>query len=397
MVHFWGTQMTNIDVLKRTDDSEMALVSARLIGVAAPAEDRRSPTAAAKVRVVDPECFDEVAAGFADVIQEQTACYVRARWGASRLETVTIEREGKTIGAAVIILIRLPLIERGVAVVKWGPLWRRPGASCDASLIEANIAALTEEYVERRRFYLTVMPHADPGWSEATAAILEKLGFDQGQSLTAPARYLVNVSLEPDELRKSLGQKWRYNLKKAEKNDFDIEVLDAADGLDRFMALYDTMLERKRFKDRSSVHTLPDLLAADVAAFRPMIVMVRHDGRDTAGAVIDTSGERAVYLYGATDDRALPLKAGYVLHWWIAEYLCADARVRWYDLGGDDADQGLHQFKKGFVGKGGVIETTPPIYHRCGSAMSCFTGRAVYGLRALKAVLGNLVYFVRKR
>ncbi len=391
--------MTNTDILKRARDTELALEPARLIGVAGPIASRpvAAPRTAAQVRVVDPEQFDEIAARFADVNQEQTACYVRARWGAHRLETVTIERNGTTIAAAAIILIRLPMIERGVAVVKWGPLWRKAGAPADVGVLDASLAALTHEYVERRGFYLTVMPHADPGWSEPTACALETLGYEAGGSLTSPARYLVNMALEPEDLRKSLGQKWRYNLKKAEKNDFDIEVVDPADGYGRFMALYDQMLDRKRFKDTSSVHTLPDLMAAGEAAFRPMIVMVRHDGRDTAGAVIDTSGERAVYLYGATDDRALPLKAGYVLHWWIAERLCADPSVLWYDLGGADADHGLHQFKKGFVGKDGVIETTPPIYHRCGSTMSCLIGKAVYGLRGLKAAAGNLVYLVAKR
>ncbi len=389
--------MTNTEALKRTSDADAMLASARLAGVAAPLGTRSARGRAAKVCVVAPEAFDEVVAGFCDVNQEQTACYVRARWGAGRLETVTIEQDGTIIGAAAVIVIRLPLIERGVAVVKWGPLWRRPGAAADVSALEASIAALEQEYVARRDFHLTVMPHADPGWSEVTADALARLGFRAGTSLTSPARYLVNMTLAPDELRKSLGQKWRYNLKKAEKNNLEIDVVDAGDGYTRFMALYDQMLDRKRFKDTSSVHTLPDLLAADAEAFRPMIVMVRHDGRDTAGAVIDMSGERAVYLYGATDDRALPLKAGYVLHWWIAERLCADPDVKWYDLGGADADHGLHQFKKGFVGKAGVIETTPPAYNRCGSAVSYLIGKAVYGLRETKAALGSVVHLATSR
>lgn len=389
--------MTNTEAIKPTPDADVMLTSARLAGVAAPATARPARVQAAKVKVIAQELFDEIAAGFSDVNQEQTACYVSARWGAGRLETVTIEQSGRTIGAAAVILIGLPVIGRGVAVVKWGPLWRRPGQAADISVLEACLAALEHEYVERRDCYLTVMPHADPGWSEETAKALERAGFHAGSSLTSPARYLVNMTLTPDELRKSLGQKWRYNLKKAEKNNLEIDVVDAASGYDRFMALYNQMLDRKRFKDTSSVHTLPDLLAAGTEAFRPMIVMVRHDGRDTAGAVIDMSGERAVYLYGATDDRALPLKAGYVLHWWIAERLCADPNVKWYDLGGADADHGLHQFKKGFVGKEGVIETTPPIYNRCGSTMSCLIGKAVYGLRELKATVGNLVHRVSNR
>ena len=34
---------------------------------------------------------------------------------------------------------------------------------------------------------------------------------------------------------------------------------------------------------------------------------------------------------------------------------------RWYDLGGTDGFQGLHQFKKGMVGDAGVITPVPPV------------------------------------
>ena len=126
------------------------------------------------------------------------------------------------------------------------------------------------------------------------------------------------------------------------------------------MKLYGQMLARKKFQDTSAINTLSDLVHGEVAAHRPSFILVYHDGEPTAGAAIDTSGERAVYLYGATDDRALRLRAGYALHWWIAEWLCQNPRIRWYDLGGSDGDSGLHQFKKGFVGKRGVIVDTPP-------------------------------------
>ncbi|WP_295317716.1 GNAT family N-acetyltransferase, partial [Roseobacter sp.] len=252
------------------------------------------------------------------------------------------------------------------------------------------LAGLWSEYVEKRGFWLTIMPGADPVWSAETANILDRLGFHQGASLAAPERYLVNVDLSAEMLRRSLDQKWRYNLKRAEKNAFEITILEAGDGLDRFMALYDRMLQRKDFNDGSAIWTLPDILATRTAELLPMVVMVRHEGRDTAGAIVDTSGERAVYLYGATDDRALPLKAGYALHWWIAERLCAMPGVKWYDLGGDQGDQGLRQFKKGFVGKEGVIAVMPAERHASASLKGWIAGRTVYGLRGAQQVAADL-------
>ena len=129
----------------------------------------------------------------------------------------------------------------------------------------------------------------------------------------------------------------------------------------------------------------------------PMVVMVRHEGRDTASAVIDTSGERGVYLYGATDGRALPLKAGYALHWWIAEHLCALPQIKWYDLGGSDGDKGLHQFKKGFVGKQGVIQVTPADHHASATLRGLFAGNMIFALRNAKRVFENLSHGLRVR
>jgi lipid II:glycine glycyltransferase (peptidoglycan interpeptide bridge formation enzyme) len=389
--------MTNTDILQTGADPKRLAAGLSLLdnGHAPPKSNATLADGQVAVRAVTPDRFDGLAANYNEVVQEQTARFLAARWGGERIETVTIERSGIEIGAAAVLVVTAPMIDRGIAVIKWGPLWRKPGAIHRPSDMMACLAALKQEYAEHRGYQVAIMPHADPVWSELAAAALEQLGFKPGPSLSAPARYLVNVGLNVDELRASLDQKWRYNLKKAGRHDLEIDKVGTEDGLARFMALYESMTQRKKFKDTSAITTLPALMSADTPALKPIIVMARHDGADTAGAVIDISGERAVYLYGATDNRALPLKAGYALHWWIAEYLCARGNTRWYDLGGSDDDQGLHQFKKGFVGKQGEIEITPPAYHYCSSTASAIIAGAIYRLRGVKEMLADLKHRVR--
>jgi lipid II:glycine glycyltransferase (peptidoglycan interpeptide bridge formation enzyme) len=84
---------------------------------------------------------------------------------------------------------------------------------------------------------------------------------------------------------------------------------------------------------------------------RPELFFVRKDGEIVAGAIVFKGGDRAVYLYGATLDKALPLRAGYFLHWHIARWLRDNTQAEWYDLGRDRRLSGLHQFKKGLVGQ----------------------------------------------
>jgi hypothetical protein len=108
---------------------------------------------------------------------------------------------------------------------------------------------------------------------------------------------------------------------------------------------------------------------------------VRHEGEVIAGAIIFSAGERAVYLYGATQDRALPLRAGYFLHWHIIRWLRDNTPAAWYDLGGTDGFQGLHQFKKGMVGEQGLITAVPPTANFAAYRLPFLLGEAAFAAR----------------
>ena len=126
-------------------------------------------------------------------------------------------------------------------------------------------------------------------------------------------------------------------------------------------------------------------------------MLLSYEGQVTAGAVVDLSGDRAVYLYGATDDRALALNAGYALHWNIVSYLSGRAQTRWYDLGGSDMDRGLHQFKKGFVGKSGVISITPPNHHYALNAKARLVGRFIFWAKEFKTIAQRNLHALKQR
>lgn len=349
-----------------------------------------------QVEQIEADAWDHLAAGFVDVNQEQTHCFSAARWGAGRIEHAVVRKGADVLGGAVVIVLPIPGTGSSMSLIKWGPLWRRPGMPANANRLRAVLTALKDEYANRRRHYLSIHPHADPVCGQMTEEILQDLDFSASWSLSDPDRYLVNVALTPEELKKSLSQKWRYNLKKSQANDLEISLVNSDEGLTRFMNLYREMLDRKRFFDSSAIDTLPALMRAKTASFRPEVVIVSHQGEPTAGAVIDVSGERAVYLYGATDERALGLKAGYAMHWWIAERLCNNPDIRWYDLGGKDGDSGLHQFKKGFVGKQGKILPTPPSFEYAPSLWARTLGRTVYAVRDAKAGVEHAIYRTRQ-
>lgn len=310
-------------------------------------------------RIVDGAEWDRVVAGFDAVCQEQLYAFAVRRWPGVVQEPVLFEHQGQVVGGSLMMIQPLPLGLAKIAVSKWAPMLA-DAQSPDAAAIHAGmVEALIDTYARKRGMMLSILPRAatDPINTEYVA--LRRRGFRRGSSLLFPNRYIVNLRLSDDEQRRSFQQAWRRQLNKAEKSDLTFEH-GSPDRLDEFKTLYAAMTDRKQFPDHSAYETLDSLMALD-EPLRPELFFVRHAGEIVAGALIFKAGDRAVYLYGATNDQALPLRAGYFLHWHVIRWLRDNTKAAWYDLGGTDGFQGLHQFKKGMVGEAGVIRPVPPV------------------------------------
>ena len=316
--------------------------------------------AAMTTQIVAPELWDRTVAQFDEVCQEQLYAFAKTRWPAVSHEPMLFWRGGELVGGSLMMIQPLPLKVGALAVVKWGPMLAKAEHPDRNDIYREMIDAMVDEYAVKLRLMLSVLPRASLSAFNADYDHLVHRGFSRGSELGFPNRYIVNLRLSDEEQRKSFEQKWRYHLKKSEKAGLSFEHAPAS-RLGEFQALYDTMLDRKRFPDHSAYETLPALMTMDNERLRPELFFVRHLDEVIAGAVIFKAGDRAVYLYGATNDKALPLRAGYFMHWHIIRWLRDNTPARWYDLGGTDGFHGLHQFKKGMVGEAGVIQPVPPV------------------------------------
>lgn len=343
--------------------------------------------------IISPELWDRTVAQFDDVCQEQLYTFARARWPKVALEPVLFWRRGEVAGGCLVMIQRLPLGVASIAVVKWGPMLAHASHPAKAEIYREMIDALVADYADKRGMMLSVLPHAAFSPFNAQYDHLVHRGFARGSVLGFPNRYIVNLRLTDEEQRKSFEQKWRYHLKKSEKAGLSFEHAPA-DRLGDFAKLYEQMLDRKKFADYSAYETLSSLMAMDNERLRPELFFVHHTGDIIAGAVIFKAGDRAVYLYGATTDEALPLRAGYFMHWNIIRWLRDNTNASWYDLGGTDGFHGLHQFKKGMVGEAGVIQPVPPVANYASRAWPRLAGSAAFFARdsyhQLKRVLQGL-------
>ena len=342
------------------------------------------PVAAAALRlesrIVPGAEWDRTIAGFDEVCQEQMHAFAATRWPSVSQEPMLFLDKGEVVGGALVMVQSLPLGLGKIAVAKWAPM-RKDIARPDASAVHAGmVEAMISEYADKRGQMLSVLPRASITETNSEYERLIARGFKRGSVLGFPNRYIVNLRLSDEEQRKSFSQTWRRQLNKSEKQGLTFEHA-GPETMPDFEALYEAMTDRKQFADHSAYDTVSSLMEIDVPNLRPELFFVRHEGELVYGAVIFKAGDRTVYLYGASNDKALPLRAGYFMHWHIIRWLRDNTEATWYDLGGTDGFQGLHQFKKGMVGERGVIQPVPPVANYASKPLAYALGAGAFWAR----------------
>lgn len=334
---------------------------------------------ACEVDTIPDRAWEEALAEFQDAHYEQTACCISGQRG-EHVSHMLLRQDGVAVAGARLALYTLPGLSTGLALVRFGPFWRHRDRPAEFATYRAVLAALTEEYCERRGYCLTIRPRPHPEYYYRECEVLNELGFVVRRQMPAPDRYLVDVSLDEAAQMKSFDKKWRYSLRQALVHNFDIRMGESAADIAAFQSLYRTMVARKHI-DHAGVE-LVDATAGLVALPPPInlrIVLAYHDGRPVTGATVGIVGDCAYYVLGASDAAALDSNAGYAVQWWILRWL-ATQDVRWYELGGT-GDPGVRQFKKGLIGKAGVVLSMNGEYDR----WTHFSGRAasdlIYGVR----------------
>ena len=257
--------------------------------------------------------------------------------------------------------------------------------SPDPANLSRILKALTDELVERQNSYLMVIPRSDPEYAAMESELLRDQGFEALYQPPAPERYFVDVGMPADEAMASLSQKWRYNLRKSQKQDLRFEWHHGSAGAALFQPVFHQMMSRKNFYDESPIDSLEQIAESRIRALRPEFAIVFEKDEPVAAAAIDMSGERSIYLYGATNKRGNKLRAGYFMQWEIMKRLCKTSRIRWYDLGGATSETcSLHQFKRGLTGKAGVVSDIPPYFGKGSDLLQVTFGKAALKSRLLK-------------
>jgi lipid II:glycine glycyltransferase (peptidoglycan interpeptide bridge formation enzyme) len=298
--------------------------------------------------------------------------------------------EDKLIGTGLVLLRKVPKVEKYLAYIPEGP-----DLDWAANDLPAALTALIDYLKPIGVFQIKMGPHVWVNrWSAETLkdAIsqnlakrigdlpptetnqvglqlithLRRLGWRQPKSINSgfgdyQPRFVFQIDLvnkSAEDLLNSFNQLWRRNIKKAEKENVTVREGTEED-LEIFHACYVETAKRDKFTPRSLAYF--KIMWAALKAENPdRIKLFIAEHPDHVGAIAATTltrvGNHSWYSYGSSSTAARDLRPSNAIQWaMIRESLAAHCAI--YDLRGisDTLDQenhlfGLIQFKLGTSG-----------------------------------------------
>jgi lipid II:glycine glycyltransferase (peptidoglycan interpeptide bridge formation enzyme) len=290
---------------------------------------------------------------FADANIYQTAAYGEVHWGEKNLSRIVLKRDEDVMAVAQIRIVRPTPLKYGMAYLRWGPLWERRDHPLDPEVLKRMARAIEEEYLEKRKLFLRIIPNTFPGLPRAEAFKSAFSSFTE-ETLGAENTYrtfLLNLVPPIEELRSKLDKKWRNQLSRSEKNNLEVVTGNGEKEYRSFCSIYDEMRKRKSFETTVDTDEFRRMQESLPESQRMRVLICLDKGVPVAGLVASAMGDSAIYLLGATSDAGLNSKGAYLLQWTLIKWL-KDNGVKLYDLGGINPEEnpGVYHFKEGFSG-----------------------------------------------
>ena len=263
--------------------------------------------------------------------------------------------DGAICGSLAVMTRKVPGIGRTLMYGCRGPVCDLDDRETFSQLLD-GAKALAKKY---KSYVIKIDPDV-PSSNTAFSSMLQSFGFrakEGGKNFEAiQPRYVFRLNVEgktEEELLANFHQKWRYNIRLAERKGVTVRIC----GKEMVPAFSDLMLTtgvRDGFVTRK-----PEYFAAmlDNLGEHARLYMA-FDPNDTpiAGTLAIHYGDKVWYLYGASSNEHRNLMPNYLLQWRMIQW-AVETNCRIYDFRGVSGDvsednplYGLFRFKQGFGG-----------------------------------------------
>jgi lipid II:glycine glycyltransferase (peptidoglycan interpeptide bridge formation enzyme) len=307
-----------------------------------------------EVDTVDKDSWHRIIQAFDDANLYQTWSYDEIRCGRNSISHLILKKNDRILAAAQARIVKIPIINSGIAYIRWGPMWKISSSEVNVEIFSQAIRALRNEYACRRGLVLRIYPVLFSDESDIYIPLLEQEGFAFLQKGMRDRTLLIDLTPPLDALRKGLNQKWRNCLNRAERNALELLEGNNDEMYEMFISIYGEMLERKRFIEPNDINEFR-LIQQDLPDnIKMKILLCRFEGKLCTGAIFSAMGNTGIYLFGATNDVGMKSNGSYLLQWRFIELL-KENHFTCYDLNGinPEINPGTYNFKEGLRGKNG--------------------------------------------
>lgn len=307
-----------------------------------------------EVDTVNKDTWHKIIDDFSDANIYQTWSYDEIRFGKENMSHLIVKNDDKIVAAVQVRIVKIPIVNVGIAYVFWGPLWRIKNTESNSDIFLQSVLALKNEYAEQRGLLLRIYPILFNDESDIFLPILKNAGFTLMEQTLPGRTLLINLNPALDSLRKGFDQKWRNSLNRSMKNNLQLLEGNSDEMFEIFISLYRELLDRKQFVEPNDINEFR-LIQKDLPTnYKMKIYLCRYENQYCVGAIMATIGQTAVYLFGATNEIGMKCNGSYLIQWAFIEWLKQNQFIC-YNLNGINpaTNPGTYRFKAGLCGKNG--------------------------------------------
>ena len=251
-------------------------------------------------------------------------------WTAERIFAFDTESDDAIVGAAQILIRKLPLPFRSFAYVPRGPIGEEQFRN---DFLEALAVLVKRDY---RSVALSVEPNdfefnAPAGWSRSTNKIL------------SPDTILLDISKSESDLLASMAKKTRQYIRKSAAEGITIKQVRTKDELEECLHIYRQTADRAKFNLHNNQYYL-DIFSL-MGDYSPVFAAYQN-GKPIAFLWMAISADTAYELYGGMNEDGQNLRANYALKWHVIRKV-KEWGLSQYDFGGLVVG-GVSVFKQGW-------------------------------------------------
>jgi len=288
---------------------------------------------------------------FEDANFYQTRTFGKHSLGGSKLEHFIVKQNGIIVGAAEVRILTVKFLNRGIAYIRWGPMWKLKNRKHDFTKLLLILKELRKEYVIKRKLKLRIFPECYSN-NKYLISIYRKAGFKLNKHHPEEKTILLDISSDLNTIRNNFKRKWRANLKKAEAMNLDIIESYNNKLFNSFFSIYTEMQKLKNFKENIDVKSFAEMQHELPDKYKMRVFLAQQNGKPAAALVGTAIGKTGICLLAASNQLGRETRASFKLHLHMIRWL-KDMGCEYYDVGGIDKEKnpGGYRFKSGLNGK----------------------------------------------